>query len=103
MAKLRQRLESLAKADSVVPLPAKEVENLRKLENTLFGLASAMGEVKDGILTYTSFEDTPVASMDSLVAAFGEGAAQCSSHAAVLRRVVDDMVVFSRVTSGTPF
>ncbi|KAI5834423.1 P-loop containing nucleoside triphosphate hydrolase protein, partial [Schizophyllum commune Tattone D] len=99
LAKLRQRLESLAQADSVVPLPAKELENLRKLENTLFGLASAMGEVKDGILTYMSFEDTPVTSMDSLVAAFGEGAAQCSSHAAELRRVVDDIVVFSSVNS----
>ncbi|KAL1760476.1 hypothetical protein FB107DRAFT_202952 [Schizophyllum commune] len=95
LAKLRQRLESLAKADSVVPLPAKELGNLRKLENTLFGLASAMGEVNEGLLTYMSFEDTPVASTDSLVAAFGDGAAQCSSQAAELRRVVDDIVILT--------
>uniref|UniRef100_D8PXL7 Midasin n=1 Tax=Schizophyllum commune (strain H4-8 / FGSC 9210) TaxID=578458 RepID=D8PXL7_SCHCM len=70
-----------------------ELVNLRKLENTLFGLASALGEVKDGILTYMSFEDTPVAPVDSLVAAFGEGAAQCSSQAAELRMVVDNIVL----------
>ncbi|KAL1705188.1 hypothetical protein EV121DRAFT_279766 [Schizophyllum commune] len=72
-----------------------ELGNLRRLENTLFGLASALGEVKDGILTYTSFEDTPVALVDSLVAAFGEGAVQCSLQAAEIRRVVDDIVILT--------
>ncbi|KAL1666977.1 hypothetical protein GGF50DRAFT_125186 [Schizophyllum commune] len=92
---LKARSEYSGEHASGVQRFGQELENLRKLENTLFGLASAMGEVKDGILTYMSFEDTPVASLDSLVAAFGEGAAQCSSHAAELRRVVDDIAILT--------
>lgn len=100
LSKQRQRLDVLSDAAEVYSLPPGELCNLRNLNNALFGLASALGEVKQGLLTYASLDDAHPTPPDDLVAEYDAAATQCSLRAAESKSVVDDVAIFSSLTAG---